>query len=106
LNKAIAEKQLSLSDKDSTKLVIDAAKNETVKVTAIHIKIGNNIIKLDSTYTNIGDWDSFRVSGGDNGSTNSGSVTPANTPTTVSLTSKNNSAVVTGTVAKGTDGDA
>ena len=105
LNKAIAEKQLSLSDKDSTKLVIDAAKNETVKVTAIHIKIGSNIIKLDSTYTNIGDWDSFRVSGGDNGSTNSGSVTPANTATTISLAADDTNHKFTATIVAGTDGD-
>ena len=74
MNTEIAAKELSLSDGDEVELVIDAAKNTTVKVTGIAIKIDGKVIVINSDYTTVGKWSNFRVSGGDNGSTNSGAV--------------------------------
>jgi hypothetical protein len=66
MNEEIADKAISLSDGDEVELVLDAAKNTTVKVTAIAIKIDNKVVVINSDYTNVGKWSNFRVSGGDN----------------------------------------
>ena len=68
LNEEIATKQVSLADGDSTELVLAAGYRQTVQVTSIFIKVDWQTFEINSDYTNVGKWSSFKVSAGDNGS--------------------------------------
>jgi len=69
-NKEIAARELSLADWDSTELRLQAARSETIQVTAIIIKVDWKMIKISNDYTNVGKWSSFKVTAWDNGSKN------------------------------------
>ena len=71
LNDEIKSRQVSLGDGDKTELVLQAAKNSTVQVNGISIRIDGKIVDITSDYTNVGKWTSFKVTVGDKGSTGS-----------------------------------
>jgi uncharacterized repeat protein (TIGR02543 family) len=68
MNDEIEAKKLSLADGDKTELILAAGINSTVQVTAITIRIDGNEVTIDSDYTNVGKWSTFKVSAGDKGS--------------------------------------
>ena len=87
INDQIKSKHVSLWYNDEVKLVISAGYRSTIQVNAITVSVNGKEFKINSDYTNVGTWSTFKVSAGDKGSNwgkQWGSVTPAAGSVTVS----------------------
>jgi hypothetical protein len=51
----------SIAPGDSIEFRIQAEQGSTVQVTAINVEVDNQALKIDSSYTNVGTWSSFKV---------------------------------------------
>ncbi len=61
LNTSVKAQAVSLGAGDRTSLDLQASKGHTVKVVGVAVKIDNVVYRLDSDYTSVGSWSSFKV---------------------------------------------